>query len=458
MLFNSTIFILLFLPPVLAAYYMLAGNRRARLALLSLASLAFYGYWDVRFVPLLAGSAVGNWLLVQVFARHPVRHLPLLGVALNLLLLCVFKYTNFLASTLAAVADRPFRGFDIILPIGISFFTFQQVSYLMDLKRGKAPIYGFQDYFLFITFFPQLIAGPIVRHHEIIPQYDRDPRRAETWENLSRGALLFLIGLCKKVVLADQLALIADPFFEAARTGQVLNLAEAWSADLAYTLQIYFDFSGYSDMAIGLGLMCGFRLPVNFDAPYRAASIQEFWRRWHMTLSRFLRDYVYISLGGNRRGRMRQAANVAVTFLLGGLWHGAAWTFVAWGGLHALALAASGLWRRYFGPLPRALGWALTLLFVMVAWVVFRAADFATAASVLRSMAGANGLGPAALEDGWLLAFGSGVALLGMSSHRILRAHFQPRWWVAVPAAGVLVFVLLMIGGSPQNEFIYFQF
>jgi D-alanyl-lipoteichoic acid acyltransferase DltB (MBOAT superfamily) len=422
MLFNSTIFILLFLPPVLAAYYMLAGNRRARLALLSLASLAFYGYWDVRFVPLLAGSAVGNWLLVQVFARHPVRHLPLLGVALNLLLLCVFKYTNFLASTLAAVADRPFRGFDIILPIGISFFTFQQVSYLMDLKRGKAPIYGFQDYFLFITFFPQLIAGPIVRHHEIIPQYDRDPRRAETWENLSRGALLFLIGLCKKVVLADQLALIADPFFEAARTGQVLNLAEAWSADLAYTLQIYFDFSGYSDMAIGLGLMCGFRLPVNFDAPYRAASIQEFWRRWHMTLSRFLRDYVYI------------------------------------GGLHALALAASGLWRRYFGPLPRALGWALTLLFVMVAWVVFRAADFATAASVLRSMAGANGLGPAALEDGWLLAFGSGVALLGMSSHRIVRAHFQPRWWVAVPAAGVLVFVLLMIGGSPQNEFIYFQF
>ncbi len=457
MLFNSTIFILAFLPLTLLAYYLAAGSRRVRLAVLCLASVVFYAYWDVRFVPLLAVSATANWLLVQAFARRGASILPVAGVALNLAVLGLFKYADFFAGSLLFVGGQTFDGFNIILPIGISFFTFQQISYLVDLRRGEKRIYGFLEYFLFVTFFPQLIAGPIVRHNEIISQYDADPRVPEVWERLSRGFVLFLIGLFKKVVLADQLALIADPLFEKAG-GTALSLAESWAADLAFTLQIYFDFSGYSDMAIGLGLMFGFRLPRNFEAPYRATSIREFWRRWHMTLSRFLRDYLYISMGGNRHGRLRQVGAVVVTMLLGGLWHGAAWTFVAWGGLHGAALALNAEWKRRGAAMWAPIGWCLTILFVMVTWVLFRAPDFTTAGDMLLSMVGVNGMGSAGFDDAWLLAAGSVVALFGVQSHKIAFAEVRPRWWMAAGTATALVFVLIMIGGAPQNEFIYFQF
>ena len=250
---------------------------------------------------------------------------------------------------------------------------------------------------MFVAFFPQLIAGPLVRHNEIIHQFQADPRGPAMWENLSRGFILFTIGVGKKVLLADPLAMVADPLFAKA-LGMPLTLAEAWAAAGAYTLQIYFDFSGYSDMAIGLGLMFGLRLPFNFDAPYRAVSMRDFWRRWHMTLSRFLRDYLYIPLGGSRCGPVRQACNVVATMLLGGLWHGANWTFVVWGGLHGAALAFNHVWEQRGFRVPRPLAWLMTMLFVMGCWMLFRAPDFITAGGMLASMVGAHGVGQVALN------------------------------------------------------------
>ena len=458
MLFNSTIFVLVFLPLTLAAYYLLAASRTWRLLALASASLVFYGFWDVRFLPLLAGSVVINWLIAWLYMRRRLVVLPLAGVAVNLGLLGLFKYADFLTGPLAAVFGQDHSGFDIILPIGISFFTFQQISYLVDLKRGQAKLYPLLDYFVFVTFFPQLIAGPIVRHHEIIGQFALPPRRDLVWENLSRGSLLFIVGLIKKVVFADQLALIADPLFGAAAMGRALSFSEAWIGDLAFSLQIYFDFSGYSDMAIGLGLMCGFRLPVNFNAPYRATSIRDFWRRWHITLSRFLRDYVYIPLGGNRQGRRRQAINVVLTMLLGGLWHGAAWTFVVWGGLHGLALAIAGQWQRAGRAMPPIWGWALTMVFLTFTWALFRAENFGAAASFMGSMIGLHGFGPAVVEEFWLIPVGLGLVLLTPTSQSLVFCNLQPSRWLAGGVAAALVFVVIMIGSSPHNEFIYFQF
>ena len=325
---------------------------------------------------------------------------PVLGVVLNLAVLAVFKYADFLRGTAFGVLGEAWQPWSLILPLGISFFVFQKISYLIDLRRGDKHIYGFLDFCMFVTFFPQLIAGPLVRHNEIIHQFRADPRGNEMWENLSRGFVLFLIGVTKKVALADTLATIVDPLFAKA-TGASLGAGEAWAACAAYTMQIYFDFSGYSDMAIGLGLMFGLRLPFNFNAPYRATSIRDFWRRWHITLSRFLRDYLYIPLGGNRCGQARQVFNVVLTMLLGGLWHGANWTFVVWGGLHGVALAANHLWSERGLRMPRTLGWALTLLFVSACLILFRAPNFTTAGGVLASMAGFHGTrGRRARHDG----------------------------------------------------------
>jgi D-alanyl-lipoteichoic acid acyltransferase DltB (MBOAT superfamily) len=381
------------------------------------------------------------------------------GVALNLAVLGVFKYADFFRGTAAALLGDAFHPWNLILPLGISFFVFQKISYLIDLRRGDRHVYGLLDFCMFVTFFPQLIAGPIVRHNEIIHQFSLDPRRPEVWENLSRGFVLFVIGVTKKVALADTLAMVADPLFGKAM-GASLTAVEAWAATAAYTLQIYFDFSGYSDMAIGLGLMFGLRLPMNFNAPYRAVSIRDFWRRWHMTLSRFLRDYLYIPLGGNRCGVLRQAANVVLTMLLGGLWHGANWTFVAWGGLHGAALAVNHVWAGWGLRLPRGVAWALTLLFVMAGWVLFRSADFATAGDVLLSMLGQHGLGTLLLDREFVAALvgGTAIALLGPTSQEAALARLQPNPWLAMPAGALLAYLLLLVGGRLPNVFIYFQF
>ncbi|MDE2517126.1 MAG: MBOAT family protein [Rhodospirillales bacterium] len=459
MLFNSQVFIVCFLPVVLALYYALAGSRPARQWLIILASLIFYGWWDVRFVPLLVGLTLANWLAVRWFAANGRRAIPVAGVVLNLAVLALFKYADFLRGTFYGLAGEAWQPWHLILPLGISFFVFQKISYLEDLRRGERHIYGLRDFAMFVMFFPQLIAGPLVRHNEIIPQFDRDPRRAEMWENLGRGFMLFVIGVAKKVLFADTLAMLADPLFAQAAHAPLAALP-AWIATLAYTLQIYFDFSGYSDMAIGLARMFGLELPFNFDAPYRAVSVRDFWRRWHITLSRFLRDYLYIPLGGNRVGAARQVANLIATMLLGGLWHGAAWTFVVWGGWHGLGLAVNHVWDKRFPRLPRPLAWLLTLLFVMAGWVLFRADSFAVAGHVFASLLGAHGWGHLHIDREYVAALigGFAVATLGPTSQRAALERLRPDPRLAVPAGVGLVYLLLLIGGRLPNVFIYFQF
>ncbi len=459
MLFNSQTFVCFFLPAVVAGYYALAPRRSARHAFLVLASLVFYGWWDWRFVPLLVGLTLANWGIAKAFEATRVRSLPVLGVAMNLAVLGLFKYADFLRGTWYGLTDQSWSAWHLILPLGISFFVFQKISYLIDLRRGTAHAYRLLDFSLFVMFFPQLIAGPIVRHNEIIPQFAEDPRRPEMWENLGRGFALFIIGLVKKVAFADTLAMVADPLFHQA-AGGTLNAAQAWVGCAAYTLQIYFDFSGYSDMAIGIARMLGLRLPFNFDAPYRAVSVRDFWRRWHMTLSRFLRDYLYIPLGGNRRGVMRVMINLMVTMLLAGLWHGAAWTFVVWGGLHGLGLVVNHVWQRTGVRLPRLLAWLLTLLFVMAGWVLFRADSFVLAGRMLGSMLGLHGLGHLVLDREYVVALvaGAAVALIGPTSQEAALIWLRPRPWLAVPAGAGLAFLLLLIGGRLPNVFIYFQF
>jgi len=458
-LFNSQIFIFAFLPLSLAGYYLLAGSQRLRQAWVILASLGFYAYWDIRFVPLLVTLTMANWLIAQWFGRSGQRWIPLLGVVLNLCVLALFKYADFLRGTVFGIAGVDWQPWQLILPLGISFFVFQKISYLMDLRRGDKHIYGFLDFWMFVTFFPQLIAGPLVRHNEIIPQFHRDPRGPDMWENLGRGLALFIIGLGKKIVLADTLAHLADPAF-AIITQNGLSAVDAWVGSLAFTFQLYFDFSGYSDMAIGLALMFGLTLPINFNSPYQAVSVRDLWRRWHITLSRFLRDYLYIPLGGSRLGETRQVVNVVLTMLLGGLWHGANWNCVAWGGLQGIGLAVNHLWDKTGIRVPRLLAWAMTFLFFYLTLIVFHSPGFHAAGRFLWSMTGANGIGRLALdrENTLALVGGAALAFLGRPSQEIALRWLQPRPWLAWPIGAFTIWVVLLTGGRVPNVFFYFQF
>ena len=433
MLFNSYEFIFFLLPLTLLGYFLLARIRGAEAALvwLTLASLFFYAWWNPKYLLLLLASMVGNFMLGSQITRArsrgdltTARPLTGLGLAANLALLAYFKYAAFAVANwnLATGSDLPIPS--IVLPLAISFYTFQQIAYLVDAYRGRTAEYKPVHYALFVTFFPQLIAGPIVHHRDILPQFmSRDAIRPKL-ENLAVGASIFVVGLFKKVVLADSVAQYATPVFSAAQGGAEPTLLVAWGGALAYTLQLYFDFSGYSDMAIGGGRMFGIRLPLNFNSPYKATNISEFWRRWHMTLSQFLRDYVYVPLGGNRFGSTRRYVNLMTTMLLGGLWHGAGWTFVAWGGLHGLYLVCHQLWVRLrqqpadgSSPRPawsRAISWALTFVAVVVGWVFFRAESFGAALRILEGMAGLNGVAiPNALAarfgDTWTIAERLGI-------------------------------------------------
>lgn len=459
MLFHSQIFVLGFLPAVLALFHAFAGSPRARQFVLIAASLLFYAWWDIRFVPLLAGLALMTWGIGRLSIGRAGSRLPLLGVALNLTALAWFKYADFLGANLAAPAGAGWTPLAVVLPLGISFFVFQKIAYLIDVRRGDAHRYGLAEFCLFVSFFPQLIAGPLVRHNEIIGQFRHPPPEAEKWEDLGRGLLLFFIGMGKKLWLADGLSPGVDAQFAAASVSSPAAL-DAWTAAVGYALQIYFDFSGYSDMAIGLARMFGLRLPLNFNAPYQATSIRDFWRRWHMTLSRFLRDYLYIPLGGNRQGPGRQAVNVVVTMLLGGLWHGANWTFVLWGGVHGLALAINGAWERAGLRMPATIGWFLTVLFVVIAWVPFRAPDFATAWRMVSGMAGAGGLGAVPhAPNSWLLAIAAAVAVTGPTSQDVaLGKWLRPSLPLAALAGVVAAALIVFAGGRLTDAFIYFQF
>jgi D-alanyl-lipoteichoic acid acyltransferase DltB (MBOAT superfamily) len=454
MLFTSQPFLLCFIPLCVLAFYGVGARRQARLAVLLLASLVFYAWWDVRFVPLLAGTALVNWLIARAYQRQRCDAWIAAGVALNLLVLGLFKYTNFVLATAFGLFNQPFSPWSIILPLGVSFFTFQQISYLIDLKRGHDARYGFGEFASYVCFFPHLIAGPIIRHHELIPQFARLATRAIDHETIARGLVLFILGLSKKIWLADELAPIADAGFAASAPSPLL----AWQSALAYSLQLYFDFSGYTDMALGLACLFGLQLPQNFAAPYRATSVREFWRRWHMTLSRFLRDYLYVPLGGSRHGALRAYAAALTTMLLCGLWHGAGWTFVAWGGLHGLAVCCNQWWLAHGRRLPAALGWLLTMLFVIVGWVLFRAEDFTVAARMLAAMGGRAGRHAGDADDWTMLALGAACALCGPTSYALAHTRLSARRMLALPLALALVACIMRVGQGRALEFIYFQF
>lgn len=408
MLFNSPEFIYLFIPIVLVGFFGFArlGHRLAASWLLA-ASLFFYGWWNPVYVGLLLGSIFFNYgagvVLAHEGSKSPAarRRWPLItAVSANLLLLGYFKYANFFLGSANALLATHWSAGEIILPLGISFFTFTQIAFLVDAWRGIAREFNFIHYGLFVTYFPHLIAGPVLHHKEMMPQFARPETYRVNWENLAVGLTIFAIGLFKKVVLADGVAVYARPVFAASGDGVALSFLEAWGGALAYTLQLYFDFSGYSDMAIGISRLFGVTLPLNFNSPYQALNIIDFWRCWHITLSRFLRDYLYIPLGGSRKGVPRRYVNLMATMLLGGLWHGAGWTYVIWGGLHGLYLVINHAWESIKPSLglpagrgwTRGLAWTITFFAVVIGWVFFRSASLPAALNMLAAMSGMNGI------------------------------------------------------------------
>ncbi|MTV36416.1 MBOAT family O-acyltransferase [Duganella radicis] len=472
MLFNSFSFLFLYLPVVLTGYFaLLRWQPRWTAGWLALASLFFYGYWDARYLPLLLGSILFNFWCAQ----H--RRWLLVGVAADLALLGYFKYANFFIDSIGLHG----YGWAIVLPVGISFFTFTQIAYLVDCYRGGAGEYRLVQYTLFVSYFPHLIAGPVLHHKEMMPQFDR-PTRFDV-ADIGIGLSIFVVGLAKKVLLADPISVLVGPVFAPHAQPQ---LVEAWIGTLAYTYQLYFDFSGYSDMAIGLSRLFGVHLPLNFTSPYKAANISEFWRRWHMTLSRFLRDYLYVPLGGNRHGPLQRYRNLLLTMLLGGLWHGAGWTFVVWGALHGVYLVLHHAWQALRpGRAPRWWGHWLTMLAVMLAWVVFRAPDLATAGEVMQGLAGTNGvslprgaapwagmlsaLGWHASFDGirWIDFSGPAVPalllamLLAFTAPNTQEIFSQPLRWTPAKWRGTamaLLFLGCLFNMNRVSEFLYFQF
>jgi len=403
MLFNSYAFLFLFLPLTLTLFFAAIhyGGQRSGLRWLVVASFLFYSWWNPPYLFLLLGSILCNYTLgIALSNQHKptAKHRVLVvGLVFNLALLGYFKYANFLLDTINHLVGTPFFLAPIQLPLAISFFTFQQIAYIVGVYRNEIREKNFLHYCLFVSFFPQLIAGPIVHHQEMLPQFINKAKLTFSYQNLAVGGTIFCIGLFKKVVIADSVATFATPVFAAALQGDTPTLLAAWRGALAYTFQIYYDFSGYSDMAIGLARLFGILLPLNFNSPYKALDIIEFWRRWHMTLSRFLRNYVYIPLGGNRKGTSRRYTNLLLTMLIGGLWHGAGWTFIVWGGLHGIYLVTNHAWRyirQHYGyNLPHGAARLLTFLAVVVAWVFFRAESLPAALHILAGMSGQHGSG-----------------------------------------------------------------
>jgi len=478
-LFNSHAFLFLFLPIVwlVATGLRKAGWARVSLNWLLLASLFFYGWWAPENLLLIAVSTLANFWVGSLLGKHRSRWLLALGVGGNLGLIGHFKYQAFFTEVLNTLSGAELSVVAVVLPLGVSFFTFIQIAYLVDVYRGDAPERSLSRYALFVTFFPHLIAGPIVHLKALMPEFDRPSGRTEISKNLSVGLSIFAVGLAKKVLIADSLAPLASPTFAAFANGDPITSSAAWMAALAYSGQLYFDFSGYSDMAIGLARLFGVRFPINFFSPYKALSLTDFWRRWHITLSAFLRDYLYVPLGGNRRGRARTYVNLLLTMLLGGLWHGANWTFVLWGLAHGVGLALE----RAFGidkvTRYRHLRMACTFLLVMLGWVLFRSA---TLDSALAFYAALFSFDPTSWSvalvkplDVLLIAAALAIAFFAPNTSElfarvepgIVPEHFELRpsraTFQLAPAHGIalgLLFGLSVLGMSRVTEFIYFQF
>lgn len=519
MLFNSFEFIFLFFPLSLVGYFVCARYLSVEVALgfLVFASLLFYAYWNPVYLILLLISIVFNFTIGRMLSQDEqknTRGLFIFGVSSNLGLLAYYKYTNFFVDNINSAFSTQWHVSEIVLPLAISFYTFTQIAYLVDAWRGNAREYNFLHYCLFVSFFPHLIAGPILHHKDIIPQFMRKENLSPNWSNFAVGLSIFAIGLFKKTVIADNLSKYVGPVYDTASPDGQIDFFRAWGSSLAYTFQLYFDFSGYSDMAIGASRMFGIQLPINFFSPYKATNIIDFWRRWHITLSRFLRDYLYIGLGGNRHGKTRRYINLFLTMLLGGFWHGAGWTFVIWGALHGTYLMVNHGWRYMMerlgwnpsGKLPyKVFCWFVTFVAVVFSWVYFRAPTLEQGNQIAMAMLGLSGfelpagilaqlgsIGPQLLEWGispaqgggaqlvanyaWVLLAGV-IALTLPNLPQIFHNHgpglyendkvfgdirasnmmswgYNNRWAFAVAVAGVAGILTL----QQVSEFLYFQF
>ena len=391
MLFNSFEFIFLFLPITLYIYFYLNRFKLIELSkgFLVLSSLFFYSWWNIIYLPLLLLSILFNFLIAKTLSKSTsekiIRKKIILvfGIIMNILLLSYFKYYNFFIENIDLILGTKFVLVDLALPLAISFFTFQQIAYLVDSYKQEIKEFNFLNYTIFVTFFPQLIAGPIVHHKEMMPQFIRIKNKFINFKNITLGLYIFSIGLFKKVVIADYFALWANKGFD---NTSILNFYESWITSLSYTFQLYFDFSGYTDMAIGLALLFNIKIPINFNSPYKALNIQDFWRRWHITLSRFLREYIYIPLGGNRKSSFSTYRNLIATFIIGGLWHGAGWTFLFWGLIHAIALSIHKLWQSFDLILHPIIAWFITFNFINISWIFFRAERWEDAINIIKAM------------------------------------------------------------------------
>jgi len=486
MLFNSYEFIFIFLPIVFFVYFYLNSKRltTGAKAFLVFASLFFYSWWNIAYLPLILVSMLFNYAIGTSLTRKEEllkvnkKTLLTIGIIGNLSLLGYFKYADFFISNVNFISGFEFSLLYLALPLAISFFTFQQIAYLVDSYRGETKEYDFLNYAVFVTFFPQLIAGPIVHHKEMMPQFASRWNKVKNYKNIALGMFIFSIGLFKKVVIADEFAVWATNGFDKAET---LNLIEAWATSLSYTFQLYFDFSGYADMAIGAALLFNIKLPINFNSPYKALNIQDFWRRWHITLSRFLKDYIYIPLGGNRKGEYKTYNNLMITFLLGGLWHGAAWTFVFWGFLHGVALVVHRIWQKFNIKMNTILAWFITFNFINISWVFFRATSWDDAIKVLKGMFGMSGVvlpekyfGFLSSYAGKLFEYGNVYAnisgkdkttafiiiafiiVLWFKNSNEKTKLFKPTYW---NLAFVLVLFLTAVSMmSRVSEFLYFNF
>ena len=487
MLFNSYEFIFVFLPISFFVYFYLNHKRLtvASKAWLILTSLFFYSWWNIAYLPLILISILFNYTISRIISGHgenksisiSKKSLLIFGLVFNIGLLAYFKYMDFFIENTNKVLGSDIGLLNLALPLAISFFTLQQIAFLVDTYEGLAKEKNFLDYTVFVTFFPQLIAGPIVHHKEMMPQFSSIKNKVINYKNITLGLLIFSIGLFKKVVIADTFAVWATNGFDVATT---LNLFEAWVTSLAYSFQLYFDFSGYTDMAIGAALLFNIKLPQNFNSPYKATNIQDFWRGWHMTLSRFLRNYVYIPLGGNKKGEFRTYNNLMVTFVIGGLWHGAGWTFIFWGFLHGLALIVQRFWSKLGFKLWTWLAWLITFNFVNIAWVFFRAKEWDDAVKVLSGMIGLSGIKIhtilqsklsflegygvefgiydavklPVLETLWFV-FGFALVLLFKNSIQII-SNFQLNYKTVLLSA--ITFVLSFLSLNKVSEFLYFNF
>lgn len=470
MLFNSYEFILLYLPFTLLVYYKLAkylGNSYAKNFLIFM-SLAFYSYWDINNLPILLTSIIANYIFGHFLTQKKDKITLTCGILFNLAFLGYFKYTDFVIQNINTLLNTDIPLQNIVLPLGISFFTFTQTAYLVDVYRGETKEYSKSDYLLFVTIFPHLIAGPILYHKDMIPQFSVSENYKVNYKNITYGIIWFVIGLFKKVIIADKLAITANQAFS---NVDKLTMYDAWIGSLAYTLQLYFDFSACSEMAIGLGLMFNYNLPLNFNLPYRSCSIIEFWRRWHMTLSAFLKNYLYIPLGGNRTGH--HLRNIMITMFLGGLWHGAGWTFIVWGCLHGIFICINHVWRKTQIVLPKALCWFLTFNVVNIAWVFFRTEDIFSAISIVCTMFDINKfylphsnsmakyIADFGLEKTVLNlkdSYGLILPFFMLSIIRLNKSIVEKYNVVMTATICAIVFVYSILNFSKISEFLYFQF